>query len=240
MQWSIQYFSAIALVTFSGLSQASEGLTVYSCDNGVLVQQQFSTDQKQSKAIADLLRAGHAVWSSGQVDHYTVDAMAESRGIWSATPLSTLMQVAGTTVAPEILTAIAVKETGRKDKFWPWSINWAGKSYYLKDRNQAIDAARYLIKSGHTNFDTSVMQVNWKWHGHRFSSIDAAFDPITNIRVAEQILVEHFNATGSWRSAIARYHSKTPSLNRPYLDDVLKQMARLQKPPLESPEKKIC
>lgn len=240
MEWRTHYLSAIVLIALTGSSQAGENLTVYSCDQGNLVQQQFATTQTTLDSVEILLRTGHAVWSSGQVDHYTVDAMAEGRGIWSAMPLNTLMQVAGTSVAAEILTAIALKETGRKDKFWPWSINFAGKSYYLQDRKQAIEVAKYLIKLGHTNFDTSVMQVNWKWHGHRFSSIDAAFDPITNIRVAEQILVEHFNATGSWRDAIARYHSKTPSLNRPYLADVLKKMARLQKPNLQIPERKIC
>lgn len=239
MHASIPTLSAITMALFSGLCSA-ESLTVYSCENGSLIQQEFSTQKAAPESVATLLRSGQAVWSSGTIDKHTIDAMAEGRGIWFAAPLPTLMQVAGTQVAPEILTAIALKETGRKERFWPWSINWAGKSYYLESRQQAIEAAKRLIKAGHTNFDTSVMQVNWRWHGHRFSNIEAAFDPITNIRIAEQILVEQFNATGSWRDAIARYHSKTPSRNQPYLADVLQQMGKLQKKTLETPEKKIC
>ena len=239
MHSGIRTLSTITFFLFSGLCSA-ESLTVYSCENGSLIQQEFSTQKSTSDSVATLLRSGQAVWSSGTIDKYTIDAMAEGRGIWFAAPLPTLMQVAGTQVAPEILTAIALKETGRKERFWPWSINWAGKSYYLESREHAIEAAKQLIKAGYTNFDTSVMQVNWRWHGHRFANIDAAFDPVTNIRVAEQILVEQFNATGSWRDAIARYHSKTPSRNQPYLADVLQKMGELQKKNLETPEKKIC
>ena len=226
-----------ALLLCVGFCHA-QAITIYSCANGQLFQNQVQLKAQDSPA--QLLRAGHAVWSSGAIDSDTIDAMAEGRGIWAAAPLTTLAQVAGITLPAEILTAIAVKETGRKSRFWPWSINWGGRSYYLESRQQAIEAARYLIHAGYTNFDTSVMQVNWKWHGHRFASIEAAFDPITSIRVAEQILLENFKATGSWREAIARYHSKTPSLNQPYLEGVLKHMTRIQKTNLESPEQKLC
>ena len=230
-------FISIAWLLCGGLSHA-DAITVYSCANGQLVQSQV--ELKASDSPTQLLRWGHAIWSSGAIDADTLEAIAEGRGIWAAAPLTTLVQVAGTTLPAEILTAIAVKETGRKSRFWPWSIHWGGRGYYLESRQQAIEAARYLIKAGYTNFDTAVMQVNWKWHGHRFASIEAAFDPITSIRVAEQILTENFKATGSWREAIARYHSKTPSLNQPYLEGVLKHMARIQKPNLESPEQKLC
>lgn len=216
----------------------ASSLTVYSCDGGKLVQSVIPNADKT--ASAPLLRSGQAVWSSGVIDATTVDAIAEGRGIWSAVPLTTLAMVAGTEIPAEILTAIAVKESGMKGRFWPWTINWNGRGFYMESRQKAIEAAKYLIGKGINNFDVSLMQVNWRWNGHRFANIESAFDPVTNVRVAGQILAEHHKATGNWHGAIARYHSRSQTLNQPYLAGVLKHLSRIQTPTLETPEKQLC
>lgn len=213
-------------------------LSVYSCANGKLVQSRV--DGNDSSNASRLLRAGHAVWTNGRLDENIIDAMAEGRGIWSAAPLTTLARITGAPIPAEILTAIALKETGLNGRFWPWSIHWSGRSYRLPSRQQAVAAAQYLLAQGITNFDVSVMQVNWRWHSGKFASIQAAFDPVANIQVAGQILNEHFLATGNWRSAIARYHSRTPALHQPYLADVLGHLRRIQTSTVEPPEKHLC
>lgn len=212
-------------------------LTIYACNGVQLVQKQVQADDATAKS---LLRAGHAVWSNGRIDHQTVDAIAEGRGIWSATHLTTLAQLAGTSIPVEILTAIAIKESGIKGRFWPWTINWRGKGFYLESRQKAIEAAKYLISQGVLNFDVSSMQVNWRWHKHRFDSIDSAFDPVINMQVAAKIIMENFQQTGDWSLAIARYHSRTPTTNKPYLNSVIQHLVNIQKIPPKEPEKKLC
>lgn len=222
----------------ASVQPAREALTVYACNESKLVQSQITSSNHA--ATASLIRAGHAVWANGRVDALTIDAMAEGRGIWAATPLTTLAQVADTPIPADVLTAIAIKESGLSNRFWPWTINWNGRSFYLESREVAIDAARYLLSQGIQNFDVALMQVNWRWHKHRFASIESAFDPVVNLQVAGQILEENFKATGNWRSAIARYHSRTPSRNQPYLAGVLKHLGTVQKTNAIPPEKKLC
>lgn len=248
MHLSAAKFSvAAAFLSFAGVVNANAdhplhtltpSLTVYSCSGGKLVQSVIQNADKSSSLA--MIRSGQAVWSNGVIDDTTVDALAEGRGIWSAVPLTTLAMVAGTDIPAEILTAIAVKESGVRGRYWPWTINWNGRSFYLESRQKAVLAAKYLINKGISDFDVSLMQVNWRWNGNRFPSIESAFDPVTNMRVAGQILAENHKATGNWTSAIARYHSRSQTLSRPYLADVLKHLVRIQTPTLENPEKQLC
>ncbi|MGB3919060.1 MAG: transglycosylase SLT domain-containing protein [Thiothrix litoralis] len=237
---------SIAAVTISFASSVSANtdpetpgndITVYSCDKGKLVQ---SFHQADVAISTSLIRSGQAVWSNGLLDASTIEAIAEGRGIWSVSPMTTLAQLAMVKVPPDILTAIAIKESGRNGRFWPWTINWNGRGFYLESKEKAVEAAKILISNGFNNFDIALMQVNWRWHSHRFKNIESAFDPITNIQVAEQIISEHYKATGSWRSAIARYHSRTESRNQPYLAGVLAHLGKIQQSTKEIPEKKIC
>lgn len=239
----ISLFAGSVLLLAGNFAQAEpqpprDALTVYACNESGLVQSQITSSNHA--ATASLIRAGHAVWANGRVDALTIDAMAEGRGIWAATPLTTLAQVADTSIPADVLTAIAIKESGLSNRFWPWTINWNGRSFYLESRETAVDAARYLLSQGIHNFDVALMQVNWRWHKHRFASIESAFDPIVNLKVASEILTENFKATGNWQSAIARYHSRTPSRAQPYLAGVLKHLGTVQKPNIIPPEKKLC
>lgn len=217
---------------------ASSHLTVYACQGNRLIQRQVVHTSLESSA--SLIRTGQAIWSSGAIDDSTVEAIAEGRGIWSAAPVTTLAQITGLQIPPEILTAIAIKESGVKGRFWPWTINLNGQSIYLETRQKAIDTAKRLLSQGIKNFDVSLMQVNWRWNGHRFASIESAFDPVVNLRVASQILSEHHKSTGTWQAAIARYHSRSSSLGQRYVADVLDQVGRINKPVLGSAEKRLC
>lgn len=235
-------FTSRSLLTLAALLVANAvhagEIKVFSCNGSQVVESVHSVEGVEGRA-SDLIRQGRAVWANGQLDMPTFAAMAEGRGVWGAMPVTTIFELAATRVDPRILAAVALKESQYRGRYWPWTINFRGKGYYLPSKEKAVEAATYLIQRGYTNFDVSAMQINWGWHRQRFASIDAAFDPLTSIQVAEQILSEHFRATGSWKSAISRYHSKTESLAQPYLHGVLKHLSAINASPT-SPEKKLC
>lgn len=213
-------------------------LAVYTCDENKLIQSYVvSNDIQHSKS---LLRAGHAIWADGRVDQSIVHAIAEGRGIWAAAPITTLAQLAGTDVPAEVLTAIANKESGVKGRFWPWTINFQGRGIYLHTKEQAVETAKTLISKGVDNFDVSLMQINWRWHKHRFKNIESAFDPINSLQVAGLILKENMQSTGSWHAAIARYHSRTETRGKSYLRGVISQLEKMQVIKQNEPEKKLC
>ena len=91
-----------------------------------------------------------------------------------------------------LLMAVALTETGRRigDALtpWPWSINAAGEGVWLDDRGAALERVRDLQRSGIESIDVGCMQVNLKWHEAAFSSLEAAFDPGTNVAYAARHL----------------------------------------------------
>lgn len=123
-------------------------------------------------------------------------------------------------VPASILTAIALTETGRKKQgrfqSWPWTVNMEGAGHWFED----IDAAQAFVfqhyKSGSRSFDIGCFQLNFKWHGDAFSSMEEMFNPIENARYAAQFLKSLFDEFGDWDTAAGAYHSRTPELAEKY------------------------
>ena len=116
-------------------------------------------------------------------------------------------------VPPEVLYAIAIQESRPPagyfhgiSKPWPWTLNCEGKPYFLASKSIASKYASTLLAAG-LNCDIGLMQTNWKWQKHHFSSIDEALDPFSNISVAASILREWYDKHGSWGAAVGAYHS---------------------------------
>jgi len=164
----------------------------------------------------------------------TSHAMAEGRGIWRRVTPGALFEAAGTMTLPTVMASIALRESGRSGWYWPWTINHAGRSLYFDTKEEAVAAAQRLLQSGSTSFDVGLMQVNWYWNQERFAGLSEAFEPLTNIRVADQIVQEHLRLTGSLAEAVGRYHSKTPSLKHRYLAAVNQQYMALARVPPSS------
>jgi hypothetical protein len=82
------------------------------------------------------------------------------------------------------------------------------------------DAARAYVfqhfKRGARSFDVGCFQINYKWHGAAFQSIDQMFDPIENARYAATFLKELYNESGDWSVAAGAYHSRTPEYAQRY------------------------
>ncbi|PIZ34027.1 MAG: hypothetical protein COY39_01130 [Alphaproteobacteria bacterium CG_4_10_14_0_8_um_filter_37_21] len=120
------------------------------------------------------------------------------------------------------LKAIALTESGQYFKgkgivAWPWSINVQGKGYIFPTKEKAVQAAHFLVSSGHTNFDMGCMQINYRHHGSAFKSLHDAFSPQQNVEYGGQFLRSLFDKNKSWKIAQAHYHSGNPEFYIPYL-----------------------
>lgn len=127
------------------------------------------------------------------------------------------------------LSAIASTESGRYHSGiglsipWPWTINVKGQGYWFKTKQEAMTAVRKFQRKGISSIDVGCMQVNLHYHGHHFSSLDQAFDPVYNIAYAAKFLRDNYDELRSWRRATAAYHSRTPDRGANYYRKVYKK-----------------
>ena len=66
------------------------------------------------------------------------------------------------------------------------------------------------FERGARSFDVGCFQINYRWHGQHFSSVQEMFDPLINARYAARYLTELYNEKGNWLDAAGAYHSRTP------------------------------
>jgi hypothetical protein len=125
-----------------------------------------------------------------------------------------------------LLGAIAKVETGRRAQDgsvqpWPWSYNAAGDGRYAASHAEALQEVRAIQARGVRSIDVGCMQVNLLHHPQAFASLEAAFDPATNIAYAVRFLRELHARTGDWNQAVAMYHSATPERGLVYQQRVM-------------------
>lgn len=115
---------------------------------------------------------------------------------------------------PSILRSITRTETGRArgDKLepWPWTVNMEGKGHWFETESAAKAFVEKELRRGARSFDVGCFQINYKWHGHAFRSIDQMFDPTENALYAATYLADLFAESGDWSKAAGAYHSRTP------------------------------
>lgn len=120
----------------------------------------------------------------------------------------------------DVLRAITRVETGRSRdgrlQPWPWAINVEGQGYWFASEVEAKAYVFDIFKAGRRSFDIGCFQINYRWHGKAFRSIDAMFDPHENARYAARFLKDLHAELGSWPAAAGAYHSRTPELAQAY------------------------
>lgn len=126
----------------------------------------------------------------------------------------TAEQVALETGVPvSVLKAISLNETGRKSQGrftpWPWTVNMEGAGHWFDTRDEALRYVFQEYKRGARSFDIGCFQINYKWHGHQFRSIEEMFEPLANARYAARFLADLHVETGDWSKAAGAYHSRT-------------------------------
>ncbi|MFD3188802.1 transglycosylase SLT domain-containing protein [Sedimentitalea sp. HM32M-2] len=120
----------------------------------------------------------------------------------------------------DVLKAISRVETGRNGanglEPWPWTVNMEGTGKWFETEDAARAYVFKHFKRGARSFDVGCFQVNYKWHGAAFRSIDEMFDPMINANYAAGFLRELYQEFGDWSAAAGAYHSRTPAYARSY------------------------
>ena len=125
-----------------------------------------------------------------------------------------------------LLGAVAKVETGRRApdgsvQPWPWSYNAAGDGRYAASNAEALQEVRAIQARGVRSIDIGCMQVNLLHHPDAFPSLEAGFDPTTNVAYAVRYLRSLQARTGDWQQAVALYHSATPERGLIYQQRVM-------------------
>ncbi|NNE78746.1 MAG: transglycosylase SLT domain-containing protein [Silicimonas sp.] len=120
----------------------------------------------------------------------------------------------------DVLRAISLTETGRKGKNgflpWPWTVNMEGAGKWFDDLESARRYVDRHFNRGARSFDVGCFQINYKWHGDAFASIDEMFEPLANARYAAKFLTELYEEFGDWSKAAGAFHSRTPKYAKKY------------------------
>ncbi|MCF6272398.1 MAG: transglycosylase SLT domain-containing protein [Rhodobacteraceae bacterium] len=131
----------------------------------------------------------------------------------------------------DALYAITLTETGRsrggKLRPWPWTVNMEGKGFWFDTREEALAYVTERYNAGARSFDVGCFQINYKWHGMNFESIEAMFDPMTNATYAAQMLSGLYGEFGDWTKAAGAYHSRTETYASRYRTRYARIRARL-------------
>lgn len=119
-----------------------------------------------------------------------------------------------------VLWSITRTETGRSQNGqlspWPWTVNMEGKGLWFKTRQEAKAYAKREFERGARSFDIGCFQINYKWHGASFRSIDQMFDPVENARYAAAFLARLYRESGDWSTAAGAFHSRIPKFSKLY------------------------
>jgi soluble lytic murein transglycosylase-like protein len=116
------------------------------------------------------------------------------------------------TIPTGLLLAVAKTESNLE----AYALNISGRPHFFKDKNIASQTIRHALDEGITNIDIGAAQINYKWHGHKFSSIEDMLSPEVNIKYAAKLLSTLKQEHGDWHRAIRLYHSSKPKHHRQY------------------------
>ncbi|MCI4661481.1 MAG: lytic transglycosylase domain-containing protein [Neomegalonema sp.] len=116
-------------------------------------------------------------------------------------------------VPERLLRSLALVESGRTldgaRTAWPWTVNMEGKGRWFDSRAAALDYVRSEQARGARSFDVGCLQLNHRWHGEGFASLEQMIDPLANARYAARFLAKLHAETKDWAIAAGYYHSRT-------------------------------
>ena len=103
--------------------------------------------------------------------------------------------------------AVGLNESGAEGRLQPYAMNVDGRAVGSKSLAEAV--ARYYQAKAHgaRMIDIGCMQINHHFHGANFSSLEAMFDPATNIDYAARFLRDLKQREHTWTMAVARYNA---------------------------------
>ena len=89
----------------------------------------------------------------------------------------------------------------------PYVLDEKGKASRFSSFNEALKSLELKIKSGVSNIDIGIMQINYRWHRDAFRDLKEMLDPSQNIAYAARLLKNLKERFGDWQTAIRHYHS---------------------------------
>jgi hypothetical protein len=153
---------------------------------------------------------------------------------------SAICDAAANTAAKEaniptnVMRAITRVETGRRRENalrpWPWTVNMEGEGHWFDTEDAARAYVFRHFKQGKRSFDVGCFQINYRWHGTAFRSIDEMFDPEANARYAARFLAGLREEFGNWDAAVGAYHSRTKTYADRYVEKYRAVQAGLPAP----------
>jgi hypothetical protein len=119
-----------------------------------------------------------------------------------------------------VMRALTRTETGRSRggalQPWPWTVNMEGAGHWFDDRAEALAYVRREQARGAVSFDVGCFQINFRWHGQHFDSVEQMFDPAANSDYAARFVADLYRETNDWTRAAGYYHSRTPEFYNRY------------------------
>ncbi|GLR85178.1 lytic transglycosylase domain-containing protein [Bradyrhizobium iriomotense] len=106
-----------------------------------------------------------------------------------------------------ILYAVGLTETGRRGALYPYALGAEGQTVFARDIDDAMANFEAMRHRGVKLIDLGCMQINHYYHGDKFGSVRAMFDPASNVDYAARFLKELKQREGSWTMAVARYNA---------------------------------
>lgn len=131
-----------------------------------------------------------------------------------------------------VLLVVTLTETGRaidgQSRPWPWAVNMEGEVRRFDNKADALRYVKQHFANGARSLDRGCFQLNCRWHGQHFSSVDEMSDPFPNARYAARFLTQLFDEFGDWPTAVAAYHSRTPTYAQGYRARFLEMYALVE------------
>lgn len=128
-------------------------------------------------------------------------------------------------IEPGLLEAIVQIESKHK----PYAVNACGRAYSFSSASEAAQFVQSKQREGYQNISVGATQLHVPSHGRRFKDLTAMMDPEQNIAYAAKYLKKLRQQTGSWESAVKRYHSPDPTASARYCGKVFGAWAKIKK-----------
>lgn len=106
-----------------------------------------------------------------------------------------------------ILHSVGLTETGRKGALYPYALNIEGRTVFATSRQDALREFNQARAKGYKLIDLGCMQINYRYHGEKFTSVDQMLNPRANVDYAARFLSQLHKKHETWTMAVARYHA---------------------------------
>ncbi len=125
-----------------------------------------------------------------------------------------------------VLYSVGLTESGRRDSLQPYALNIEGRPFFGKSREEALSAFNAARAQGRKLIDIGCMQINHHYHRAQFPSLEAMFEPASNVEYSARFLKQLKGRHETWTMAVARYHAgphNNPAQHR-YVCTVIRNM----------------